>query len=316
MAHNFRCGLVGLGEQMLSEYLPALERRSIDIEFVCDLRIDKIVLPPRLDSCLKLRSLADVPANTEYPIILTLPHHIYPTAITELIARGCKKIAIEKPPALRVSDYSKVCAEAARYQAAVFVLSKRRFYDSFLALKRELDGWGRLDALSVNISRVFRRSDYGWRADPDLGGKNVLFDLGYHAIDMVFWLLNGPILVKARQGRRIPQPPSIDRASIEILCGDPPLVVDVYTDRISPSPFEQVTAFAPKATAACTPRTLITFTSDAERVWEFSTATAVDRMLLDMFLACQDPLHERSVSLYSEHAFHMASIHQLSGESG
>ena len=290
---------------MRAEYLPALIRRGAMVAFACDIEIGKREIPP---GALTYRSLQEIPnGNVGDVVLATLPHNLYASTIELLLMRGYRNIVIEKPAALSLDEFKRVSEAIERTTGNVFVLSRRRFAGSYVALKRLLHKGRTLHAFTINISRTFGKSSYGWRRDPAVAGKNVLFDLGYHAIDLAFWLFDQPTLVEVTKGPR----PEVDgadgeRASIRLSFLECPTPLDIYVDRMAPSPFEQTTIFTDDQILLCTPLSLVRHTiNGGGDIWYYQSGGEAEKMIDDIESFLRDPTADRSTSLYLEHYDHI-----------
>jgi predicted dehydrogenase len=306
MPRNFVYGLIGLGEQMTAEYLPLLVRRGLTPNFACDIAVDSKLLPSNIT---QYRSLEEIPTAADGNIVLvTLPHSLYASTIASLLLRGYRDIVIEKPAALNSEEFSRIDQLIKEKKANVFVLSRRRFAQSYAALKQVLRTTRQPISVGINISRTFHKSGYGWRGDPTVGGDNVLFDLGYHAIDLAYWLFGGLTLLTASDGSR-PEAGGAgrERASIRVVCEECAVPIEIYVDRLAPSPFEQVTVFTADKGIACTPSSLTLYDRSLKiaEVLHFHRGGEVDKMFEDIesFLSCAG--ESRIVSQYGEHFFHV-----------
>jgi hypothetical protein len=240
-------------------------------------------------------------------VVMTLPHDQYSLVIPKLIAKGYRLLLMEKPAALNLVTFDRLSRTVTNSCTTLFVSSKRRFYESYRALKAAAVMLGPARQIGINVSRSFRRSDFGWRADAALSGSSVLYDLGYHALDLAYWLAGDPSGFRlSASDRPIDIPVSLERAAIRITGNNWPCAVDLFSDRVAPSPFEQVVLRSGAQTLVATPTALFTINHcdkhpDPELVRPFNLGREIDYMLSEIVRRAPTELDE-----FGRHRFHIA----------
>jgi predicted dehydrogenase len=304
-----RVGLVGFGTQMSTEYAPSIKRLRLPIDFVCDVSPVRLALASALRPGRLLESLDALPqCLTEICVIIALPHNQNAPAIEKLITKGYRLLLTEKPAALNLAEFGRVSDLINTTGTSVFVATRRRLYRSYQALKDSASSLESPRRIAITITKRFRRSEFGWRAQPDVAGPTVLFDLGYHALDLAYWLGGDPGRVQVRASTRLSmRAVSLERAAIEIECSHWPCVVEVFADRIAPSPFEQIVIDAGDKKLVATSTALFTVgprgrIQDKEPTRIFQMGDETDRLLGEIIAGTPSSLDE-----YKEHRFHVAA---------
>ncbi len=300
--------LVGYGAQMANEYAPSISRMRIPVDFICDVNPNRLAAASPLRPTSIARHVDDLPmCDHDVLVVMTLPHDQYSLVIPKLIAKGYRLLLMEKPAALNLVTFDRLSRTVTNSCTTLFVSSKRRFYESYRALKAAAVMLGPARQIGINVSRSFRRSDFGWRADAALSGSSVLYDLGYHALDLAYWLAGDPSGFRlSASDRPIDIPVSLERAAIRITGNNWPCAVDLFSDRVAPSPFEQVVLRSGAQTLVATPTALFTINHcdkhpDPELVRPFNLGREIDYMLSEIVRRAPTELDE-----FGRHRFHIA----------
>lgn len=235
--------LVGYGNQMVSEYLPTLKFLGIEITCVCDVSEERRALALADGHSIVGTSDQLSKWNKSTPVIVAVPPGALPGVLDELLILGFSKILVEKPAALSLPQFNLVRDRILDSDSEVFVASKRRFEPTYTRLRSEIQSDNSFDRLSVRLHRSFRTDRLGWRADPESAGADVLFDLGYHAIDLVYWLLGERSVSEIEELEEecwAPYPSRLIRSRTVLSFGEYESRAEMDVDRVAPSPFEQV----------------------------------------------------------------------------
>jgi len=131
--------------------------------------------------------------------ILALPHSAYRFVRPACLRRGLG-IFHEKPLACSLGELLDLQDTLTRRQNPLIVGVQRRAHPSYVFLKRVLQS-DTIHSLTVRMSlgRTFQQvaqhpdAIQTWRDDPQLAGGGALIDIGYHAIDLVHFLLDAPL---------------------------------------------------------------------------------------------------------------------------
>lgn len=305
---------------MVSEYLPALRSIRAPIEAVCEPDQSR----ERLLSSMGIKRYAkvtDLPGSLRaLPAIVAVPHYETPRIVTELLRAGFRRILIEKPPALELAVLQSVSEQIARFEADVFVASKRRFSAAYNSAREVLKTTVTRKFVSIRLHRCFNRDDRSWRASIDKAGEGVLFDLGYHAVDLVHWMteFDQEYIVESSAPERSDHLlPNWSRAKFRMAFPKQNVVFEVDVDRVAPSPFEQ----------------LIIDTGDDQRIFDRRKSLEVNKHTgkskLEVFQggnASEDETTQMlsefvfskpcQVSAYDVHSLHLQTIETALGRRG
>ena len=114
-----------------------------------------------------------------------------------------KPVYIEKPMARTYEECMIINDAAASRGVPVYVAYYRRSLDYFAKVREILDSGSMGRILTLHIDQHFpaRPDDYNkkalpWRVKPNLSGGGYFHDMGCHALDIIFYMLGDPLLVK------------------------------------------------------------------------------------------------------------------------
>jgi predicted dehydrogenase len=183
--------LVGLGSRTAQVLLPALVTARIplrptavfDPDPATPTRVADLaqagLLPADITVCFRLD---DVLSAQKFDVaVVAGPHDTHQRAVLALAAAGIT-VWKEKPYALNLADASNL---AALPRPGVRVLAHRPHAQLMRLAQALLPTWGRLLSYRIRILRP--TGDYAdtWRACPIRSGGGAIFDLGYHAFDLI-----------------------------------------------------------------------------------------------------------------------------------
>jgi len=165
-----------------------------------------------------LKTWSDVPTNTSIDAlldqvdadaaVLALPHSVYQQVRQSCLERGLG-LFHEKPLACSLSELLDLQDALTERPTPLVVGVQRRSHPSYVFLKRALQhdlphtlvvrmSLGRSaeevssDAETVTAWRKDADTGTAWRKNIQLAGGGALIDIGYHAIDLVHFLLDAP----------------------------------------------------------------------------------------------------------------------------
>jgi predicted dehydrogenase len=239
-----KIGLVGFGRQAQQEYAPAIRKLGLEPHFVCDPSEQALASAASYGWTQQVRDLDHLDLDLSQPglvIALALPHAQYHPVLQKLLTRGARTITMEKPPALTVKQFEETNRLIEKSSAEVVVMMKRRHYPSYQAIaERVRERSGALNYIQVSICRTFRPDPSDWRQRATEAGSSVLFDLGYHALDLLCWIAPAVATSRPVPGPRLSRSAvSQLRADVALPAGDNGSAI-IFVDRQAPSPFEQV----------------------------------------------------------------------------
>jgi len=304
-------GIIGFGQQMRDEYFPALLRQGFIVEFICDNADLQSKLPTHYPlDIVFYKSVSVIPQNTKTDILLvTLPHNQYSEVLPIIVSKGYGTILMEKPAALTTMSFMRTKKSILSSNANVSVASKRRFFKSYIDLRECLASAKDIKYLKIKIHRSFALENFGWRSEHLTGGASALSDLGYHAIDIMIWLLGQQrISVTESEFTSETKLFSMEKVVTRLSSKHSGIIVDIDVDRIAPSPFEQVTVITSDLQYVTTPHNIWVMPSELSRdkkqqVGEYQKGNEVDRLLNDM-----KSKFPKVLASYEEHQCHMEII--------
>jgi len=119
--------------------------------------------------------------------------------------RAGKPVYIEKPMARTLEECTIINDEARKADTQVFVAYYRRGLDYFLKVKSIIDNGTLGKILHINLQQYYppRPEDYNrdrlpWRVIAEDAGGGYFFDLGCHALDILFYIFGDPLTVSGK----------------------------------------------------------------------------------------------------------------------
>jgi predicted dehydrogenase len=184
-------GLVGLGHRGKKHLKILLNEELVDLQWVYDPgSVDVGDLP-----CKRLKHTEEFSDNPVDFVVVSVPHHEYLDTINKL-ALGCTKYILkEKPGASSIQEAYALKHLEANYGINICVASQRRFSKSVQYIKKMLEHHGPpLDfSYKYYLGLTFEDLNLNdWRERKDLAGGGAIMDMGYHAIDLMTYLLGVP----------------------------------------------------------------------------------------------------------------------------
>ncbi len=195
--------VIGLGQQSLNEYIPALLRRNdIRIVGVCDPSPEAHAnflqefpdLAPFVPVYTNLIDMLD----SAHPriAIVAVPHDSYFSIVKELCKRHIYFLK-EKPFARNLNEAKKLLGLPGFGQYG-FVAAQRRYnalYSKALEIMPEL---GKPYLFNATYKLNVESPHSGWRSKKELAGGGCMLDMGYHIIDQMLWWFGMPEKLNAQ----------------------------------------------------------------------------------------------------------------------
>lgn len=186
--HKLRIGVIGLNNQG-QDHIEAIAQR------------DDVELTATCDSNEHFKDEYDVHFYTEYDAlfasgtidaaVVAVPHDLHLDIVKSAAKHGIHLLK-EKPIARTLAE----AHEIARQAAGAIVLHtgvQRRHHKTYATLHDELKGKAiRSASLEMTVVPREPQSSGGWRSHVEIAGGGVFIDLGYHAVDLMHFLL-GPM---------------------------------------------------------------------------------------------------------------------------
>ncbi len=180
-------GLVGLGNQMYADLIPALLGCADIARIIAFCDID----PKKLDQTKKIFPNATGYAHYQEllehesvdSIIVSVPHHLY-FPITLVASKKGVAVFKEKPFAINEEEAKKFVQLYEQTDVPIYTVAKRRFYKSYQMIKKHLSKIGLLYQYNARHFLSSGTLHTGWRSKTKEAGGGILMDLGYHLIDI------------------------------------------------------------------------------------------------------------------------------------
>ena len=185
--------LIGLGNQG-QEHLRALGATELPLRLLAVVDPQGVPEGVRLpDTCAVYSSVDELP-NEVAAVIVATPPVTYRGLVPDLLQSG-NHILLEKPVGINLTESLDFIDLALKNRRVLMPAVQRRFHPAYQALAEWRDRLGQ--PIEASVSVKIRHEGAGWRADTKRAGGGALFDLGFHAIDLVQQLFGDVRLVSA-----------------------------------------------------------------------------------------------------------------------
>lgn len=242
---TIKIGLIGLGHQGASDYLPAINgNHQLQLSGVCDRDAALVNQYAKEYDVAGYTDIDVMLAETELDIaVVAIPHNAYEPVIAKLAQKGIHVLK-EKPVALTMAELQSYISLQDEYKINIMVSAQRRFDKRYRMAKTWLDKIGDIYSAEFKYTCDIRQLDQGWRAG---ASAHVLADMGYHILDVINWLFGLPTTVSARAVRAQANQLTYTAAdtatlSLEVpsTTADKKAIVSVYVSRHYPKKCEKV----------------------------------------------------------------------------
>lgn len=127
-------------------------------------------------------------------LIIALPHHLHRFAVQEAV-KGKKHLLKEKPLARTLVEAHELSQKARSHGLILHTGVQRRHHSTYRFLHEQLQGRQIYSAslqMTIAVPPATEGRPLTWRDDFKKSGGGALIDLGYHAVDLLHFLL-GPM---------------------------------------------------------------------------------------------------------------------------
>ncbi|MBD3255312.1 MAG: hypothetical protein GF383_09480 [Candidatus Lokiarchaeota archaeon] len=206
-----KVGIIGTGVIFDLNILGYLNNEDVEITALCNRTVEKAEVKKE-----KFNLPKDISVYSDYKkmmdeekldiVDILLPHHLHADATLYAASKGTKGISVQKPMALSLEEADKMikaCEEA----GSVLSIFENFVFDPHIQKAKELLSEGYLGDIASLRIKVAMGAKGGWktpvsadkwRQDPtQVGGSSkgspVLFDNGWHAFTLGWWLFEKKI---------------------------------------------------------------------------------------------------------------------------
>ncbi len=194
-----RIGVVGLGNQAMSDHLPAIIGSDMfELVGLCDVDGKRLEQATKIYEVKGYSRFDDMLNDGDYDVMMmTLPHCYYMDHIQKAATHGIHVIK-EKPFAVSMSEAAEMQRIILNSGIYVGVTLQRRFNPVFQAVNQLKRRIGKIYLVEGKYTFNIKNLDEGWRASKQLAGGGALIDMGYHIVDLMSWYFGMPYSVSAR----------------------------------------------------------------------------------------------------------------------
>lgn len=214
----FRVGLVGLGKQTTSVYMPAvLASRNLKICGVVD---KSSTLSQQISRKNGVTSYKDIDllfkkGKPDF-IIIAVPHSEYLSILKKAVENGVHVLK-EKPLSMNVKEGRKICNILKGGNIYAMLTLQRRFNPSYIKFKKTLPKLKNIFFFEAKYSISINNPHEGWRGQRKTAGGGCILDMGYHMIDLLTWYFGLPSSVIAEFSARAKQNESYDAEDTAVI---------------------------------------------------------------------------------------------------
>ncbi len=135
----------------------------------------------------------DIIYNDDIDIIDICTPNIYHYQTAKKAILAGKHVYCEKPLAITYNEAKELSDLAKKHNVKCMIVFNNRFLSSILKAKELIDEGkiGKILSFSIKYlhsSALDTSKNAGWKQDKDICGGGVLFDLGSHAVDLIYYL--------------------------------------------------------------------------------------------------------------------------------
>jgi len=204
-------GIIGTGVIFDLHILGYLNNSNAQIVALCNRTIEKArekIQKFKLDENISIYSDYKEMLNKEDLDIveILLPHNLHAEVVIYAAKKGIKAISVQKPMALTLEEADDMINACSKSSSILSVYENFIFAPHIMKAKKLLDGDYIGDISSIRIKVAIGnkggwevpKSPNNWRRDPkQIGGAKmgspILFDNGWHAFALGYWLFNEEI---------------------------------------------------------------------------------------------------------------------------
>ncbi|MDC9583403.1 Gfo/Idh/MocA family oxidoreductase, partial [Xenorhabdus sp. PR6a] len=246
-----KVAIIGCGNIVLKEHIPAMVSLGIKIYGLCDLSPNNIDEARSLlnyevagFSCYK-ELINKVKPDT---LLVALPHNMY-YEVLDYCSNFPMKIIKEKPFALTLSQ-AKIFSDLSRGRNfKIFTVCQKRYTPAYEILKYEIKkSEEKISQLTIRYTIPSKNPNGNWRSQYSTSGGGVWLDMGYHVVDIINYLFDGKE-IKINHARLINSSCGDynvdDIAFVELECDG--VIIFAYISCVEIEKHEDVTAYGQNA---------------------------------------------------------------------
>ncbi len=172
----------------------------------------------------------DIFSNQEIDVVNVCTPNIYHKDAVLGALKAGKNVYCDKPLAASFEETRQITGVLDRYEAVTQMALQYRFFPATMRARQLLED-GRVGnimsfrACYLHSGSVDPKKPIGWKQDKKFGGGGVLFDLGSHILDLIYFLLGEYKSVFAETRVVYPQRPDKTGKMVEIEADDLALMV-------------------------------------------------------------------------------------------
>ncbi len=189
---DIKLGIIGFGFMGHEHANMMATIEEIDLVAVCDNVPTQLEDAP--EGVKKYDNMDDLVADTEInTVIISVPNPLHLEAV-EKAARAGKDIICEKPAAMTVAEFDKMC-EITKECGVRFTIHQQRRWDAdFRTIKDVYDNHlvGK-EYLVKSQLYGFNGNMHDWHIYPEMGG-GMLYDWGVHLIDQILLMVDSKVI--------------------------------------------------------------------------------------------------------------------------
>lgn len=184
-----KIGLIGLGQQMQCELVPALLKHNnvYEVVAICDTNRENIEIIktyfPKASTYTDYRELLNIEMQIR-DVIVCLPHYLYIEVVTECLVKGFN-VFKEKPLAKNFKESKEIFRISKTHGKKVYTVTKRDFYPAYIRGKELLKELGEIYQYVAKHYVTGGNIHEGWKSNKFKSGGGAVINLGYHLLKVL-----------------------------------------------------------------------------------------------------------------------------------
>ena len=189
---DIKMGIIGFGF-MGHQHAKMIESvDEIDLVAICDNVESQMADAP--EGVKKYSNMDDLIADEEVNTVLVVVPNPLHLETVEKCAKAGKDIICEKPAAMSVAEYDRMC-EVTKECGVRFTIHHQRRWDNDYRVIKEVYDQGLVGQPYILKSQMYgvNGNMHDWHIYPEMGG-GMLYDWGVHLIDQILYMVDSKIL--------------------------------------------------------------------------------------------------------------------------
>ncbi len=207
MKNNFNAVIIGCGAISVVHATAIQNSEFANLYGVCDTDKEKLDTAVEKYGCKGYNSIDDVLADENVDCVhICTPHYLHAPMLEAAVKAG-KKVVVEKPMTMNFNELRHAYDVVKEYDGKVCSIIQNRYNPCIVTIKEMIDSgkYGKLMGLRGILTWKRDAKYYAsgpWRGKKETEGGGVVINQALHTIDLLCYLGNKPLAVKANCDNR------------------------------------------------------------------------------------------------------------------